>query len=64
MRIFDRINPWIYGTCNGVRARRRARWGRDVQLVLWKAGQMGHAEDFWHPFHDSHWPNCIPDPKP
>ena len=37
----------------GTRARRNPRTGV-VEFVLWKAGQQGHAEDYWHPCGSCH----------
>ena len=45
------MNGWEYGIVeldefgNTCAARRK---GSRVQFVLWKAGQHGHKEDFWH----------------
>jgi hypothetical protein len=47
---------WEHGDCNGRRARRN-RLTHEVEFVLWKAGEQGHAEDFWYPMHESHWPS-------
>ncbi len=48
----------VYGTCKGSRARRHRITGT-VEFVLWKAGEQGHAEDFWYPMHEDHWPLFI-----
>ena len=48
---------WQYGTAGKHRtpARRNTRNGR-VQFVLWKAGEHGHATDYWHDFDRAWWP--------
>ena len=38
-----------YGTCGDGPARRNRLTG-EVQFVLWKAGEQGHTEDYWHKF--------------
>jgi hypothetical protein len=45
---------WIYGTCNNLHARKNKRKG-NVQMKLWKAGEQGHKEDYWHNFDSSWW---------
>jgi len=52
-RLFKKKPEWIYGTCRDRRARKHRKKG-NVQFVLWKAGEQGHKEDFWHDFH-KHW---------
>lgn len=57
MKLFNFLKKkpeWEYGTCNGSKARRHRKKG-NVQMVLWKAGQQGHKEDFWHNFDPSWW---------
>ena len=44
---------WEYGTCKNVYARRNIK-KRNVQFILWKAGDQGHKEDFWYDF-DPYW---------
>ncbi len=51
-----------YGTWKGSRARRYGLTGC-VEFVLWKAGEQGHAEDFWYPMHADHWPEFIADER-
>ena len=48
---------WEYGTAgaNATPARRHTKRG-NVQFVLWKAGEQGHTEDYWHDFDQSWWP--------
>ena len=44
-------DEWEYGTVkmdefgNETIVRRK---GRKIQFVLWKAGEQGHKEDYWH----------------
>lgn len=38
-----------YGFVGDTPARRNRKTG-EVQFVLWKAGEQGHKEDFWHKF--------------
>jgi len=49
-----------YGTCKDFVARRHRRSG-EVQFVLWKAGEQGHKEDYWHRFDNSWWPGFVAD---
>lgn len=46
---------WEYGACRGLKARRNRHTG-EVQFVLWKAGERGHVEDYWHNFNSYWWP--------
>lgn len=48
---------WEYGTAgqDDTPARRHKKKG-NVQFVLWKAGQQGHLQDYWHDFDQSWWP--------
>ena len=46
------ISVWEYGTCSGRNARRN-KITKNVQFVLWKAGEQGHKKDFWHNFDPS-----------
>lgn len=54
--------PWEYGNVNGTLARRHRKTG-ECQFVLWKKGQQGHQEDYWHRFGDGHEAYFIPDRK-
>jgi hypothetical protein len=43
---------WQYGLIDGLRGPtgdyyRRNRFTGAVQFVIWKAGEQGHAKDFW-----------------
>jgi hypothetical protein len=40
-------NAWVYGYVKGTRARLNTITNQ-CQFVLWKAGEQGHTEDFWH----------------
>lgn len=54
---------WEYGTCEpepGTGVARRHRRKGNVQFVLWKAGEQGHTEDYWHDFDSSWWPSFKP----
>lgn len=51
---------WQYGTCNNRVARRHRKHG-NVQFVLWKAGEQGHKEDYWHDFGPGWAETFIPD---
>lgn len=54
---FKRKPEWEYGTAGpGDRPARRHAKNGNVQFVLWKAGQQGHARDYWHNFDSSWWP--------
>lgn len=59
MNIFKKKPQWVYGTCNNRPARKHRKNG-NVQFVLWKAGEHGHKEDFWHNFGDGHEVNFKP----
>lgn len=50
---------WEYGTCNGMYARRH-KLNKNVQFVLWKAGEQGHKEDYWHNLDSSWWDGFAP----
>lgn len=56
---------WQYGTLHvptldkPTIARRHRRTGA-VQFVLWKAGEQGHRDDYWHPFDKSNWELFVP----
>lgn len=50
----------IYGYVRNTRARINANNG-DCEFVLWKAGQAGHSEDFWHKFGDGHEKSFVKD---
>lgn len=54
LSLFKRKPEWEFGTCNGMPARRSSR-KKNVQFVLWKAGEQGHKEDYWHDFNSSWW---------
>lgn len=62
MKLFKKIKSWLfpplweYGYCNNRKARRNRKTS-EVQFILWKAGEQGHKEDYWHPFNSSWWPN-------
>ncbi len=53
--LFKKEDPWIYGLCNERPARKHRKNG-NVQMKLWKAGEQGHTEDYWHNFDSSWWP--------
>lgn len=48
------MGKWIYGVCKGRHARKHRR-NKNVQFILWKAGEQGHKEDFWYDFDSSWW---------
>ena len=50
---------WEYGTCNEMYARRH-KLKKNVQFVLWEAGEQGHKEDYWHNFDRSLWEGFAP----
>lgn len=45
---------WIYGTCNNKKARKHSI-DKNVQFILWKAGEQGHKVDCWVNFDSSWW---------
>jgi hypothetical protein len=53
------IDPWVYGECNGRVARRHRRKGI-VQVILWKPGEQGFADNFWHAMDSSWWAQFEP----
>lgn len=48
------IQLWEYGTCNNMVARKHKIKG-NVQFILWKAGEQGYKEDYWHNYDKSWW---------
>lgn len=54
LKMKEQKQEWEYGTCNGTAARRHIK-NKNVQFVLWKAGEQGHKEDCWHNFDSSWW---------
>lgn len=54
-----RPGKFEYGTLNGRNARRNTATGH-VQYVLWVAGEQGHAQDCWHDFDATWWPQFVP----
>ena len=53
-RLFKK-EEWEYGFFReGLPARRHKKNG-SVQFILWKAGEQGHKEDFWHVSDSSWW---------
>jgi hypothetical protein len=55
MAYMKQRSDYEHGMCIGRPARRRRKTG-EVQFVLWKAGQQGHTNDYWHRFDESWWP--------
>lgn len=53
---------WQYGMCKGFVAKRN-RFSGEVQRVLWKAGEQGHAKDFWYRFDPFWWDQFSPNLK-
>lgn len=53
---------WEYGECRNREARRH-RFRKNVQFVLWKAGEQGHIKDYWINFDSSHWDGFIANNK-
>lgn len=56
---------WEYGICtvDGTTIKQKARRHKikgNVQFILWKAGEQGHQEDYWHNFNETHWKNFKP----
>lgn len=48
------VPVWVYGVCNGRKARRDKKSGR-VQFIMWKAGEQGHKKDCWLDFDSTWW---------
>lgn len=57
--LFNKRDNWIYGTCNNTLARKHRKKG-NVQMKLWKAGEQGYKEDYWHDFDSSWWQQFKP----
>ncbi len=57
---FKKKDVWIYGKCNNLPARKHIIKG-NVQMKLFKAGEHGHKEDYWHDFDSSWWLKFKPD---
>jgi hypothetical protein len=53
---------YIYGHVGTIPARKNTLTG-EVQFVLWRAGQQGHKEDYWHRFDSSWWSQFKPNIK-
>ena len=53
----------VFGSDMSGRRVRRHRLGRNVQCVLWKAGEQGHLEDYWCNMDSSWWEFFVPDFK-
>ena len=50
----DIESVWEHGYCYDRKARRH-KIKRNVQFVLWQAGEQGHNEAYWHNFDESWW---------
>lgn len=59
-RLLKRKPLYEYGTYNNGRPGRRNRKTGAVQFILWRAGEQGHAEDYWHDTDSFWWPTFIP----
>ena len=47
-KVMPSNGEWEHGTIsNGSKARRHTKTG-EVQFLLWKAGEQGHKDGFWH----------------
>jgi hypothetical protein len=54
--LFKKKPLWEYGTCGKHKRRaRRHTVNKNVQFVLWKAGEPGYTEDYWVNFDSSWW---------
>lgn len=63
MKLFDlfkRKPLYEYGHVSDTPARRNRTTG-EVQFVLWKAGEQGHQQDYWHKFGDGWEKQFVPD---
>jgi len=49
------ISIWEEGICR-LRPARRHKILKNVQFVLWKAGEQGHKKDCWVNFDSTWWP--------
>lgn len=58
--LFKRKPLYEYGHVSDIPARRNRKTG-EVQFVLWKAGEQGHQQDFWHKFGDGWEKRFVPD---
>ena len=43
------------------RVHRRHRFKHNVQFVLWRAGEQGHTEDYWHDMNEFWWEFFVKD---
>lgn len=58
---FKKKDNWIYGhVCGRTTPARKHRKKGNVQFILWKAGQQGHTEDYWHDYDSSWWALFVP----
>ena len=61
-----KMNNYEYGVVktdefgNETQARRK---GRKIQFILWKAGEHGHTEDYWHDMGAGWWDKFTAQPK-
>ncbi len=58
--LFKRNPLYEYGHVGDTPARRNRMTG-EVQFVLWKAGEQGHQQDYWHKFGDGWEKRFAPD---
>ena len=54
MNKFKKRPFYIYGTCNN-RIARKHSITKNVQFIIWKAGQQGRKKDCWINFDSSWW---------
>lgn len=57
------LDEWEWGHINGTTARRHIR-NKNVQFLLWKPGEQGHPEGYWHDYDPSWWPLFVPGDAP
>lgn len=52
-RLFTK-HKYEYGEIRGKVSRRNLKNG-EVQFILWRAGEHGHKDHYWHRYDPTHW---------
>lgn len=62
-KFFRRAPEYTHGTAGSDKRPARKHASGRVEFVMWKAGEEGHATDYWIAFHEYWWPTFEPDDK-
>lgn len=57
------LSVWEFGRCGNQEHTRRHRIKGNVQFILWRAGEQGHRQDYWHDMDSSWWSLFVPTTK-